>query len=476
MKPLACFLFCTLLLHQLYAKAATEQTILFIFDASGSMWANLDNSTKIEAARSTMQKLSAAIPSGASVGLIAYGHNSASDCQDIETLMPIGKFDKEVFIRTINKLNPKGKTPIALSMAHALKLIDNMSGPVTVILISDGLETCSGNACETIRKARRAGTQVTMHVVGFGITEKDLSPLECIAQAGGGQYFPANNGEELATALQTTIQPVSAGNAFIAVKTTLDGKLKDATVKIYKKGQSKELLLGRTYESPETNPRIMQVAPGSYDVEIMPVEITGYTPLKITSLVVKEKDTTYKDVEFKQGTVEIKVTRNGMLADALVQVFNAGTKTIVAAARTYNHSQSNPAKVKIPPGTYDVVFGCIEISNKPEIKINNQILGNSENLAYTYNFDSGELQLWAAQGGQPVDATINIISLATGKPAGAGRTYASTESNPKTFTLLPGKYRLELNSVKPAGLGRKFAEIEVTANSTVKKNIDWQAQ
>ena len=152
-------------------------------------------------------------------------------------------------------------------------LIRGINDPVTIILVSDGLETCEGNACEKVKSARTAGVKITMHVVGFGITENDLSPLECMAQAGGGQYFPANNAEELATALEQTVKEIPAGDAFVSVKTTIEGKLMDATVKVIKKGESKDIAAGRTYESSATNPRILQIPSGKYDIMIEAIKI-----------------------------------------------------------------------------------------------------------------------------------------------------------------------------------------------------------
>lgn len=308
-------------LQKLNAQTESNQNTLFIFDASGSMWGKIDSKTKIQIAKETIGKLSDKILSGSKVGLIAYGHRNATDCNDIQTLMPIGSFDKAKFIASIKALNPKGKTPIALSINQALALIKGINAPVTIILVSDGLETCSGNACETVRNAKASGVKITMHVVGFGISEKDLTPLECIAQAGGGQYFPANNAEELGKALEQTVKKVTVGDAFLSVKTTLQGKLKDASVKVFKKDQSIETFSGRTYESKETNPRLLHLPAGTYEIEITPVSIRGNPVVKYSDVVIIANDTIYKEVDFEQGVVEVFVTRNGTLSDALIEIY-----------------------------------------------------------------------------------------------------------------------------------------------------------
>jgi Ca-activated chloride channel homolog len=455
------------------ALSAQTSGVLFIFDASGSMWGKIGATAKIQIAKETMGRLSDKISASSRVGLIAYGHRSASDCNDIETLVPMGPFDKTKFNNTIKALNPKGKTPIALSINQALALIRGVSNPVTIILVSDGLETCEGNACEIVKNARASGIKITMHVVGFGIAEKDLAPLECIAQAGGGQYFPANNAGELAAALEQTVKEAPVGDAWVSVKTTLEGKLKDASVRVFKKGQAKETISGRTYESKETNPRVMQLPAGVYEIEIMPVAITGHPGIKFSDVEIKAHDTLFKNVEFEQGVVEVLVTRNGALSDALIQVFAAGTNKMIASNRSYNKPEQNPAKLKIPPGMYDIVFSSVEISGRPEIKVLKKELGSSGNLKFTHNFESGELRIGAKNDQGLVDATINIIDTKTGKSVGAGRTYQDAKNNPKAFILQPGQYKVELKSVKPAGLGTKSVTVEVTAKGSLEKIVEW---
>jgi Ca-activated chloride channel family protein len=459
--------------QKLTAQTSTGQKILFIFDASGSMWGKIGTKTKLQIAKETMGKLSDKIAPGSNVGLIVYGHRSATDCNDIQTLLPIGTFDKTKFNATIKAVNAKGKTPIALSINQALALIRGINDPVTIILVSDGLETCTGNACETVKNAKASGVKITMHVVGFGISEKDLSPLECIAQAGGGQYFPANNAEELAAALEQTVKEVPVGDAFLSVKTSMEGKLKDATVRVYKKGETKDIALGRTYESKETNPRLLQLPAGTYEVEIRPVNIEGHPGVKFSDVEIKKGDTLRKDVVFEQGVVEVLVTRNGALSDATIQIFPAGTNKVTASTRSYNHAKQNPAKLKIPPGVYDIVIGSVEIGGAPKIKILKKELGSAGNLQFSHDFKSGEFSIGAKKGQELIDATINIISIKTGKSVDAGRTYKTSSTNPKKFILEPGTYRIDLGPVRQEGLAKKSITVEITAKGTLERIVEW---
>ena len=65
-------------------QRAPAARILFILDASGSMWGKLDGKEKIVIAREVMEELINGLPEGVHVGLEVYGHRRKGDCEDIE--------------------------------------------------------------------------------------------------------------------------------------------------------------------------------------------------------------------------------------------------------------------------------------------------------------------------------------------------------------------------------------------------------
>jgi|APTNR8051073442_1049403.scaffolds.fasta_scaffold02485_2 Ca-activated chloride channel family protein len=454
-------------------KTATAQNILFILDASGSMWQKSDNEFRIAIARTVMKNLLGKLPANTRTGLIAYGHRQKEDCNDIETLAPLGPLDKTVLSTKLDAINPVGKTPIAKSIQHALALIRTETAPVTIILVSDGLETCEGNACDLVKQAKTQGVKITLHVVGFGIVEKDLSALECLAQAGGGQYFPANNAGELAEALDQTVVPPPAGGGYLSVKATQEGKLLDATVKVFKKGEKKHFFSARTYEGKATNPRVLNLAPGAYDVEVMSVAMDGKPTQWLKDLVVPSNDTLVHIVDFSQGVMKILVTENGILSDATVTILKMGTKERVAGGRSYTRPETNPAIYRIVPGTYDVEIASVKIEGRPVVRIEKQVLASGATLSLAHDYATGELKIGAFQGQDFVDAAITIYSKKTGKSIAGGRTYMSASSNPNTFLLEPGDYRVDLNPVKPKGLAKKSFEVTVKAKETVERITKW---
>ncbi len=141
----------------------------------------------------------------------------------------------------------------------------------------------------------------------------------------------------------------------------------------------------------------------------------------------------------------------------------------MAGGRTYTGETSNPAKIHIVAGTYDVWVSSVEMSSRPEAELGPVTVEPRGSAAVSHEFTSGTLKVGAARDGELVDANLNIKSLASGKPAGQGRTYTSERSNPKTFELEPGEYEVEVREIR--GETRKIT-LTVAQGETVERMVD----
>ena len=177
--------------------------VLLILDGSGSMWGQLDGKAKIVVAKDVMADVIKDLPEGVKLGLMAYGHRRKGDCDDIEVLVPANKGTIGEVVKKIRALNPKGKTPITRTLKMALEKMEASEEETTVLLVSDGKETCDEDPCKLIREYKKKGVRLKVHVVGFDVTEEEKTQLACIANEGGGQYFSAQNADQLSEALMT---------------------------------------------------------------------------------------------------------------------------------------------------------------------------------------------------------------------------------------------------------------------------------
>ncbi|MCA1299806.1 VWA domain-containing protein [Stappia indica] len=182
------------------AARATED-VMVVYDASGSMWGQIDGVSKIEIAREVLGDLIATWPEKANVGLMAYGHRREADCTDIETLIAPVPLDRSAFVAAIGGIKPRGRTPLTDAIRQAAEQLSYRDTRATVILISDGLETCQADPCALSAELARQGVKFTAHVVGFDLTEEEHAGLACIAENTGGVFVPAKDAAGLKKAL-----------------------------------------------------------------------------------------------------------------------------------------------------------------------------------------------------------------------------------------------------------------------------------
>ena len=183
------------------APAMAQDDVVIVYDGSGSMWGQIDGTSKVEIARDVLGDLVTNWDEDTNLGLVAYGHRREGDCTDIETLITPGPLDRSAFIATVNAINPVGKTPISASVSHAADLLSYRDNPATVVLISDGVETCNADPCALSAQLAQQGIAFTVHVVGFDLDDAANASLSCIADNTGGVFVPASDATELTDAL-----------------------------------------------------------------------------------------------------------------------------------------------------------------------------------------------------------------------------------------------------------------------------------
>ena len=188
-----------------------KDSAIIIFDGSGSMWAQVDGKAKITVARDVMNALVEDWNEDIDLGLMVYGHRKKRSCADIELMLPVGKPDADKVMTAINSIKPKGKTPISTSLQQAAETLRYTEDPATVILISDGEESCEADPCAVAKELESKGINFTAHVIGFdiGSNPEAQTQLKCVAESTGGKFFEARNAEALKVALAETAKAVA---------------------------------------------------------------------------------------------------------------------------------------------------------------------------------------------------------------------------------------------------------------------------
>ncbi|MEL6915107.1 MAG: VWA domain-containing protein [Pseudomonadota bacterium] len=224
------FRFVTAFLLLLAAPLAAQDraNTILVLDGSGSMWGQIEGVNKIVIAREVVGTLLEDFPAEQNLGLTVYGHRTRGDCSDIETVVAPGQGTLGAIRDAVNGINPRGRTPMTDAIINAAQALRYTEEAATVILVSDGIETCNPDPCAAATALEEAGIDFTAHVVGFDVTDPEaLAQMQCLAGNTGGQFLTASNAAELGSALtQVAVapEPVMGQVTFVAREGT-DGPL-----------------------------------------------------------------------------------------------------------------------------------------------------------------------------------------------------------------------------------------------------------
>jgi Ca-activated chloride channel homolog len=188
------------------AQAEEGSRVVLVLDASGSMRGKIDGKSKMDIAKQVVAKIVAKWNPADELGLVAYGHREKGSCADIEVLREAGTLDAVDYLKAVKGLSPKGKTPMTAAVKMAAESLQYTEKKATVILVSDGIETCDLDPCNVATELEKLGVGLTVHTVGFGLDDKGaVAQLKCLAENTGGTFSTANNADELQKALAKTV-------------------------------------------------------------------------------------------------------------------------------------------------------------------------------------------------------------------------------------------------------------------------------
>ena len=202
--------------HTTPADSSSNLFVEYILDASNSMNEKFpDGESKLDAAKVQLGNSIKTYRPETSVGLRVYGDHvpdasqPAESCKDIQLIAPVEPGYQGEIASWLLGYHAFGMTPIASALQQAAA--DFTTGPLrtnSVVLISDGMETCGGDPCALVKQMEAQQVRFTLHVVGLNVDDPARQQLNCAAQAGGGVYQDAHSAQELKNALDNVQQQI----------------------------------------------------------------------------------------------------------------------------------------------------------------------------------------------------------------------------------------------------------------------------
>ena len=132
-----------------------------------------------------------------------------AQCSNIEVRFPPRPNAARDIINDVNELVPSGVTPLTDAIALAVEQLWFRDKPATVVVFTDGQETCGGAPCQTVRRLLRQAYGLRIHVINYAIRDpfgiRKTFGARCIADQTGGIYVPVETLEELVAAFRKVL-------------------------------------------------------------------------------------------------------------------------------------------------------------------------------------------------------------------------------------------------------------------------------
>jgi von Willebrand factor type A domain len=377
-----------------------NKTIELIMDASGSMNAKLpEGISRIDAARSAVEKLVGSLPGSTQLAFRVYGHQSPKekhDCNDIQLVVPFGALNsvQTKIVSSAKEVKAQGYTPITKAITQAAgDFSESVSGEKTIVLVSDGKETCEGDPCAAARALKKAGATLVIHTIGFGVDDAARFQLRCIADATGGTYSDAESAADLtkvlgmaAVAPMKKVEQEKQGGGFLEVQ--------------------KADLLGHTVTDAVSGKEVASIS-----------AVNGRVNLPAGIYNVTFGAHVWKSVEVKAGKTTV-------LQPGVIGVDHASISGHTVRDSETGEEEGQVSSIKsrltVLPGIYDVSFGSLVW---PNVRVN----AGADTI-----LKPGVLKVSGASFGG------HTVRTADGKEAG------SVSSLGASIPLPPGSYTVEI--------------------------------
>lgn len=205
--PVPCVLMaCLIGITSIHSESRNPPPVLFVLDASGSMAEMFGGVPRMVAARVMMGEQLARLDSSIPVGLVAYG-NRIPGCASYRLYAPIRNSNRRSLSEQIGQMYPAGATPLAATLQLIGRTILPYHPGTTVVIISDGAESCGGNPVREAQKLIDAGADIRINVIGLDVDTGTAEQLQSVARAGHGNYFDVHNHTDFENAIRHSTDP-----------------------------------------------------------------------------------------------------------------------------------------------------------------------------------------------------------------------------------------------------------------------------
>ena len=179
--------------------------VMLVVDGSGSMKDPFPGAaSRLDAAKNALSLVVGNLHHEITTGLVSF-----TDCGETSTPVKYAYRDRPELLARVRRLSASRKTSLANSIRRAGNAAKSV-GPVTVVVVSDGDDTCGGDPCGAARALK--GRKPLLEISVLDMSGGGSAALQCVAEVTGGRVFVPETAAQMNEELQEATGQPDAGH------------------------------------------------------------------------------------------------------------------------------------------------------------------------------------------------------------------------------------------------------------------------
>ncbi len=481
-----------------------RSTAIIVLDGSNSMNGRLTGASEqkyVTARNALLQALASSTP-GTQFGLAAFGSQRTRDCNDAAVLVAPGDGKDEVK-EALDDFQPRGWSPVALALRKAAEALPQGRSKKSIVLLLDDLASCrSEDPCEAAEELHDKDPSLTIHVVGLGLKQSEVTTMTCVAEKTGGRLFDSSTPDEAAQSILTAMRLVNAApprpepalrrppapkvarapvprglappvavllpglNLFANLSPARKDVIEQVTWLVTPAGGSETTPAVASSTSAMLN---VKLPVGKYEVQARAGLVTKKIPLDVDSGAAAAPRATPIVLDAAMLSISAPLAAGGSLSSStLLALYEASTTSGQAAMRPLWMARVGAENLVVPPGTYRIVASDGRVNAERTLSV-----AAGDHKAVELPLAAGRLSV--QMEGKDASAIPEAVRISIEKddpdsPTGS-REIARSATTALDITLPAGAYRVTARD----GTAETIQRVVLTAGSLVRRRISLTA-
>ena len=184
-----------------YTEDITSNNYYLIIDGSGSMNESgcSNGQKKMDVAKTALANFISELPAAANFGIYVF------DINGIGERLPLGNHDKTIAIKSLNKIEAGGGTPLSASVEWGIEALTNKArsqfgyGEYHLVIVTDGQASRGYDPVDQV-DILLTETAIVLHTIGFCIDDR-----HALNRPGYTIYKAANDPQALSSGLKSVL-------------------------------------------------------------------------------------------------------------------------------------------------------------------------------------------------------------------------------------------------------------------------------